>query len=37
MQAGAGENLVDGSEEAALTEVLEDLAEGDVFAILSGR
>ena len=37
MQAGAGENLVNGSEKAALAEMLEYLAEGDVFAILSGR
>ena len=35
LEAGAGEDLGDGCEEAALAEVLEDLAEGDVLAVLS--
>ena len=35
LEAGAGEDLGDGREEAALAEVLEDLAESDVLAVLS--
>lgn len=36
LEAGTGEDLGHWGEEAALAEVLEDLAEGDVLAVLSG-